>query len=108
MAKKSKSGLPWAEIGSAAFAATVGGVLGMLFAPASGKKTRQALASEGKKLVTRSTKTVKRVTKEVEDVVAKQAKRLDAKAKTSASAVLAKAQAKPIKKAVRKTLAKSK
>ncbi len=57
MARKTKSAL-LAELGSAAVGAVVGGVLGVLFAPKSGKQTRAALAKEGRKVAKKVVKKV--------------------------------------------------
>jgi len=57
MAKASKSNLG-TELGVAALGMAVGGVLGMLFAPQSGKQTRKKIASKGRKAVASVSKTV--------------------------------------------------
>ena len=78
MAKAKKVSDIWKEVGAATVGAAVGGVLGMLFAPASGattrknvvKKTRQ-VASATKKAVVRAEKEVGKAAKKVGKEVAK-------------------------------------
>ena len=59
MAKARKSPLG-IEVGAAAIGMAIGGILGMLFAPKSGKQTRKALASKGRKLAATASRTVKK------------------------------------------------
>jgi len=49
MAKASKSKLG-ASVGAAAIGVAIGGILGMLFAPKSGKQTRADIATKGRKV----------------------------------------------------------
>ena len=73
MAKTSKPKVPWTQIGTAAVAAAVGGIVGVLFAPQSGKKTRDAIASEGKKLAKDATKLAKKAQSEAVKALPKKA-----------------------------------
>ncbi len=68
MASKKSKSFPWSQVGSAAFGAALGGVLGMLFAPQSGKKTRAALASEGRKVARSTRRTARQLTVQAEKV----------------------------------------
>ena len=65
MPRAKKAALPWSQISSAAFGAAVGGVLGMLFSPNSGKKNRQLVVKEGKKVASVATRAAKQVKKEI-------------------------------------------
>jgi len=76
MAKASKSKVIWAEVGSAALGAAVGGVLGLLFSPNSGKKNRGLIAKEGKK----ASVGIKKTVKDVSGNLKKAAKTVEAKA----------------------------
>ena len=69
--KKAKSSFSWSELGAVSFGAAVGGVLGMLFSPNSGRKNRAVLAKEGKKLVKTATKAVQQAEKAAESSKAK-------------------------------------
>ena len=60
MAKVQKSKSVWGEIGIAALSAAVGGALGVLFAPKTGKQVRKELATTGKKTIKTVRKAVKK------------------------------------------------
>lgn len=71
-AQKSQLGL---ELGALGIGAAVGGVLGMLFAPQSGKQTRKAVTRGGKRLAASAVKTVKKIEKKGAKTVRATAKR---------------------------------
>lgn len=70
MAQKRKTNILQKEITSATIGAVVGGVLGMLFSPKSGKQNRAALAKEGRKAVKVATNAVRSAEKKATKVVA--------------------------------------
>ena len=58
------------EIASATIGAVIGGVLGMLFSPKSGKQNRATLAKEGRKVAKAATKVVQNVEKQAPKALA--------------------------------------
>lgn len=76
---KKRSSMVWGKVGVAALAGVVGGALGVLLAPRSGKQTRIRLAKQGKKV----TKSVKGLAETAGEVMPKASKML-AKAKSKA------------------------
>jgi gas vesicle protein len=65
MAKAKKETSILGALGLAAASAAIGTVVGMLTSPASGKKNRQSLAKEGKKLVSTAKKAAKTSEKKI-------------------------------------------
>lgn len=92
MAKGKKRDALWGELGAAALGAAVGGMLGMLFAPKSGKQTRKELASKGRKAVAAASRSAR----------AAEAVGVRALGQISAKAAKPASQSRPVRKAATK------
>jgi gas vesicle protein len=71
----------WAEIGAAAVGAAVGGVLGMLFSPKSGKENRKTVVKKSRAVAASATRVAKQVEKTSSKAVSKGVKKVAATAK---------------------------